>query len=218
MDAKAGLPEAEPPNPWSTGETLGTKSTAWRRYVSFITKTTGLITILYLASTYWLHDAHELQNKPMSYEIDKHSEDPNLNFTKRELLHFDIELPPGVPDDRSIGIHESLDWCKYSWNATGTLRIVRGGPEQRYNFMVAIDASASSRMALDSVIWPFETDSTNAKTRWLIRCVDFPGEDFRSEWDAHVRVDVTVFFKPHSWSAGFFYTPPISNWRKGWNT
>jgi hypothetical protein len=126
--------------------------------------------------------------------------DPALNYTKRELVHFDIEQPAYGPIIPSLSITESLGICHYSyaWNASGTIRLVPGDPEQQYNFMVGMDISASSQMAVDSVVWPIHSDLNSM----YIRCVEF--QEANTDWDATIRVDVTVFVKPHSLHFGEF--------------
>ena len=127
--------------------------------------------------------------------------DPALNYTRRELVHFDIAEPAYAPIGRSLSISEYLGICHYSyaWNATGTIKLVPGDPDQHYNFMVLMDVSASSQMAVDSVVWPIDSDSHGM----YIRCVEFPKEA-STDWDATIRVDVTVFVKPNSLHFGEF--------------
>ena len=124
-----------------------------------------------------------------------------LNFTRRELLQLNVDVPPYYIIGESVSIAESLNICSYSWNASGNLKLRRGDPEQSHNFMVGVSMSASSQMALDSVIWPMHEDGRSV----FIRCVEFPAtNNDKPYWDASVQVDVTVFIKPHSLQFGRF--------------
>lgn len=123
-----------------------------------------------------------------------------LNFTRREILSLDVQMPPYYPFFDPTSIRESLQACSYSWNVSGTLKLVRGDPEQRPNFMIGVSAAASSQMALDSVSW--HTDGRRVE----LRCVEFPSAtDYdMAMWDAAVQVDATVFVKPHTVQFGAF--------------
>jgi hypothetical protein len=128
---------------------------------------------------------------------------PNLNYTKRELVHLDIEVPAYGPIISSLSITESLSIChySYSWNATGTIKLARGDPEQQYNFMIGMDVAGSSQQAIDSIVWRIDSEH-NAM---YVRCVEFPSiHDTNAEWDATIRVDMTVFIKPHTLQFGEF--------------
>ena len=128
---------------------------------------------------------------------------PHLNYTRRELVHLDIEAPAYWPISESLSITESLNIChySYSWNATGTIRLARGDPEQQYNFMVGVDVAGSSQQAIDSVAWRIDTEHNGM----YVRCVEFGSADGSTvDWDATVRVGVTVFVKPHTLHFGHF--------------
>ena len=167
-------------------------------------RTLCLLTLVYVILVFRNHwPTNEM--KPPAKQRDDHLErghftNADLNYTKRELLHFDINQPPFWPISDSVSIAESLDICRYSWNATGTLKVVRGEPEQEENFMIGISVAATSQMALDSVIWPMRDDGKGL----FIRCVEFPGisDDEESHWDASVQMDVTVFVKPNTLQFG----------------
>lgn len=128
---------------------------------------------------------------------------PSLNYTKREIVHFDINVPAYGPVSPGVSITESLGICQYSyaWNATGRIRLALGDPQQPYNFMIGIDISGSSQQAIDSVVWPIHSEF-NAM---YIRCVEFSSlDETRTDWDATIHVDVTVFVKPHTLQFGDF--------------
>ena len=129
--------------------------------------------------------------------------DKSLNYTKRELLHFDIDSPAYWPISPSVSITESLNIChySYSWNASGRVRLVTGDPGQQYNFMIGMQTSGSSQQAIDSVVWPIYSE----RNGMYIRCVEFPNmDDTSADWDATIVLDVTVFVKPHTLQFGEF--------------
>jgi hypothetical protein len=129
--------------------------------------------------------------------------DQILNYTKRELVHFDIDELAYAPVSAAASITESLSICQYSyaWNATGRVRFAAGDPQQPYNFMVGVDLAGSSQQAIDSVVWPIHSKFNSM----YIRCVEFrPEDEAITDWDATIHVDVTVFVKPHTLQFGEF--------------
>ena len=189
------------PNTYSQRPDSSKRSKASHAWAVYVVNLLGLLGLLYFAYTYWSPDTQERPcTESHSLQKEFAHRDAALNHTRRELLHLDIEIPPYWAISDSINIGEALDICDYSWNASGTLKLVPGDSEQKYNFMIGIDVAGSSQEAVDSVGWYFYTGMKGM----FIRCIEFPGEasDDKPHWDASVRVDVMVFVKPHSLQFG----------------
>ena len=174
--------------------------TAW---ISLILK---VVLLLWLVYFYWPWSSiYDRRARPATGSIGSRPvhHEPNLNYTRRELVHLDIDFPAYWPISPSVSITEYLSLCHYShsWNATGTIRLSRGDPEQQHNFMIGVDIAGSSQQAIDSVVWRIDSEH-NAM---YLRCVEFPSiDDTNADWDATIRLDVTVFVKPHTLQFGEF--------------
>lgn len=130
-----------------------------------------------------------------------------LNYTRNETFDFDPE--GGRHNYRSIGVWERLDRCHYRWNASGQVTFARGDEQQQQMFVAVAEIAASSKMALDSV----QVSMRNDRHHLIVDCAEFSaggdGNSANRTWDVAVRVDLTVFVKPHQ--RQFFSTDVHTN-------
>ena len=193
---------------FKTDATLQTSESMHRRRQIGMWPVRALQTLVLMGLVYLSWSQYSLSRKNAERTKDgsgstRIHHNPVLNYTKRELVHFDIDELAYAPINAAVSITESLSICQYSyaWNATGKVRFATGDPQQPYNFMVGVDVAGSSQQAIDSVVWPIHS-KFNAM---YIRCVEFrPEDEATADWDATIHVGVTVFVKPHTLQFGEF--------------